>query len=137
MGLLFYIMFFSFSLVVEIYSLLEWRDDIISIIGTSIVFLASLYLLLDALKVEIQKIKDEYFSRLDVKRTDLSERDKQLTDINQLFEQQTKEINKIVDDKIGETKAELLKRQKNSVEVIIKAQKSFTEAIIKNNNGYK
>lgn len=112
-GLPFYIMFFAFALLVEIYCYLEWRKDTVSIVGTSIVFLIALYLLIDSVKNEIQKKKKEYYDRM---------------------EEQYKRIDKLVDERVGEAKEELLNRQKTTVEVLLKAQRSFTEAIIKDNS---
>jgi F0F1-type ATP synthase membrane subunit b/b' len=112
-GLPFYIMFFTFTLLVEIYCYLEWRKDTVSIIGTSIVFLIALYLLIDSIKNEVQKKKKEYYNHI---------------------EEQYNRIDKLVDEKVGEAKEELLHRQKTTVEVLLKAQKSFTEAIIKDNS---
>lgn len=142
MGLVFYIMFFSFSLIVEIYSLLEWRKDIVSIIGTSVVFLVALYLLLDSIKVEIKKLKDEYFTKTvtnqESENNDLNAvNGYKLQQIEKLIDNQTERIEQSVNEKLAETRSELTKRQKNCVEVIIKAQKSFTEAIIRNGNGHK
>ena len=53
----FHIMFFTFALLVQIYSYLEWRKDTISILGTSIVFFIALYLLIDSIKSELNKKK--------------------------------------------------------------------------------
>ncbi|WP_310602450.1 hypothetical protein [Anaerosporobacter sp.] len=113
LGLPFYIMFFAFALLIEIYCYLEWRKDSVSIIGTSVVFLISLYLLLDCIMNEMNKRKEEYYN---------------------IIEEQYKQMNILVDQRVGEAKEELLRRQKSSVEVLLKAQKSFTEAIIKDNN---
>lgn len=113
LGISFYIMFFAFALLVEIYCYLEWRKDIISIIGTSIVFLIALYLLIDSIKSGIDNKKKEYYKNID---------------------EQYKRLNSLVDERVSEAKEELLHRQKSSVEVLLKAQRNFTEAIIKDNN---
>lgn len=113
LGLSFYIMFFTFALLVEVYCYLEWRKDIISIIGTSIVFFIALYLLIDSVKNEVNKRKEEYYQNID---------------------EQYNKLNTLVDERVNEAKEELLHRQKNSVEVLLKAQRNFTEAIIKDNN---
>ena len=115
-GLSFYIVFFTFALLVEIYCYLEWRKDTISIIGTSIVFLIALYLLIDSIKNEINKKKEEYYKNIN---------------------EQYKKINTLIDERFSEAKEELLHRQKSSVEVLLKAQRNFTEAIIKDNNKSK
>lgn len=111
LGLPFYIVFFVFSLLIEIYCYLEWRDDLISVIGTSVVFLIALYLLIDSVGAEIKKAKSEYYN---------------------IIKEQYSDITHLVDKKVDSAKEEILRRQKNSVEILIKAQKSFTEAIIKN-----
>ncbi len=113
LGLPFYIMFFTFTLLVEIYCYLEWRNDIVSIIGTSIVFLIALYLLIDSIKNEIEEKKKEYYDHM---------------------EEQYKRIDKMVDERVGEAKEELMHRQKSTVEVLLKAQRNFTETIIKENS---
>lgn len=113
LGLPFYIIFFAFTLLIEIYSFLEWRADKISIIGTSVVLLIALYLLIDSIKYELDKKEQEY---------------------NTFLQQQNQLLEEIVEEKMKVTKEELMKRQKNSVEILLKAQKSFTEAIIKANN---
>lgn len=112
LGLSFYIMFFTFALLVEIYCYLEWRKDTVSIIGTSIVFLIALYLLLDSIKCEIYKKRKEYYKNID---------------------EQYKKLNTLVDERVNEAKEELMHRQKSSVEVLLKAQRNYTEAIIKDN----
>ncbi|WP_455717571.1 hypothetical protein, partial [Anaerosporobacter sp.] len=89
------------------------RKDTISIIGTSIVFLIALYLIIDSIKSEFEKKKKEYYDHM---------------------EEQYRQIDKLVDQRVGEAKEELLHRQKSTVEVLLKAQRSFTEAIIKDNN---
>lgn len=113
LGLTFYTMFFTFALLVEIYCYLEWRKDTVSIIGTSIVFLISLYLLIDSIKNEINRRKEEYYKNID---------------------EQYKKLNTLVDERVNKAKEELLYRQKSSVEVLLKAQRNFTETIIKENN---
>jgi len=105
-------MFFTFALLVEIYSYLEWRKDTISIIGTSIVFLIALYLLIEGIKSEIEKKKKEYYENID---------------------EQYRKLNILVDQRVKEAKEEVMHRQKSSVEVLLKAQRNFTEAIINNN----
>lgn len=111
-GLSFYIIFFTFALLVEIYSYLEWRKDTISIIGTSIVFLIALYLFIDSVKYEIEKKKKEYY---------------------EIIDDQYRKLNVLVDERVKEAKEEVMHRQKSSVEVLLKAQRNFTEAIIQNN----
>ncbi|WP_167957633.1 hypothetical protein [Anaerosporobacter faecicola] len=112
-GLPFYIMFFTLTVLIEVYAFLEWRTDKISIIGTSIVLLIALYLLIDSVKHELDKKKEEY---------------------NLYLLEQNHQLEEMIERKMKNTKEELLRRQKNSVEILLKAQKSFTEAIIKDNN---
>lgn len=111
-GLSFYIMFFTFALLVEIYCYLEWRKDIISIIGTSIVLFIALYLLIESIKGEIDKMKKKYYENID---------------------DQYKKLNILVDERVKEAKEEVLHSQRSSVEILLKAQRNFTEAIIKDN----
>lgn len=112
-GLPFYIMFFTFALLVQIYSYLEWRKDTISILGTSIVFFIALYLLIDSIKSELNKKKREYYDHID---------------------EQYKILNNVVDERVNKAKEELLHSQKKSVEILLKAQRNYTEAIIKDNS---
>ena len=109
----FYIMFFTFALLVQIYSYLEWRKDTISILGTSIVFFIALYLLIDSIKSELSKKKKEYYDHID---------------------EQYKILNNVVDERVNKAKEELLHSQKKSVEILLKAQRNYTEAIIKDNS---
>lgn len=109
----FYIMFFAFALLVQIYSYLEWRKDTISILGTSIVFFIALYLLIDSIKSELNKKKKEYYDHID---------------------EQYKILNNVVDERVNKAKEELLHSQKKSVEILLKAQRNYTEAIIKDNS---
>ena len=112
-GLSFYIMFFTFALLVQIYSYLEWRKDTISILGTSIVFLIALYLLIDSIKNELNNKKKEYYNHID---------------------EQYRRVNILVDERVNKVREELTHSQKKSVEVLLKAQRNFTEVIIKDNN---
>lgn len=67
-SLTFYFIFFFAILLIEIYCLLEYRKDRITIIGISIAFLIATYLLIDSIKHEIidkykkfhNKIQNEY-----------------------------------------------------------------------------
>jgi Co/Zn/Cd efflux system component len=109
----FFIIFFIAALLVEIYSFIEWREDFISIIGTSIVFLISIYLLIDAIKQKYMLEREQYIK---------------------LQEEQHKRIEEAVEGRINKLQVDVFNRQKAVVKVLLQAQQNLTDNIIQNEN---